>query len=218
MSTILGRFSEYLNIGGEQSEGEENDSEGSDERQKALKTYMKQGGIIKVDRSGKRPRLVYPGEDRIKKQLEDTKRKEEYMRKQLNSLRRKQREVASKAIGSVKKVLNPVYWQHQYKKRRDDDYRSVYEEIDPPMEKLDDPKYKPMLEMFVKEPEYRERLLEAARSEIGRGRDTIRQQVIKREGFTKDVIDKRIKKIEKKIEKYKNKRRSLKVLLKWVKE
>lgn len=218
MSTILGRFSEYLSIGGESSEDEENDSEGFDERQRAIKTYMENGGIIKVDKSGKKPVLVYPGKARIKKQLEDTKRKEEYLRKQLNSLRRKQREVASKAIGSVKKVLNPVYWQHQYKKRRDDDYKSVYEEIDPPMEKLDDPKYKPMLEMFVKEPEYRERLLEAARSEIGRGRDTIRQQVIKREGFTKEVVGNRIRKIEKKIEKYKDKRKALKVLLKWVKE
>lgn len=218
MSAILGRFSEYLSIGGEQSEGEENDSEGSDERQSAIKTYMQQGGIIKVDKSGRKPRLVYPGADRIRKQLEETKRKEEYMRKQLNSLRRKQRDVANKAVGSVKKVFNPVYWQHQYKKRRDDDYRSVYEEIDPPMEKLDDPKYRPMLEMFVKEPEYRERLLEAARSEIGRGRDTIRQQVIKREGFTKEVIDNRIKKIEKEIEKYRDKKSALKVLLKWVKE
>lgn len=118
MSTILGRFSEYLSIG-EKGEDEGKDPEVLSEREEAIRLYMEQGGIIKIEGSGKRSRLVYPGEDRINKQIESLKYKEEYLRRELSNLKRKQRELVSRAIGSVKKVFNPVYWQHKIQKRRD---------------------------------------------------------------------------------------------------
>ncbi len=82
------------------------------------------------------------------------------------------------------------------------------------MEKLNDPDWNKMLEMFVKEPEYRERLLEAARSEVGKGSGTIREEMVKREQFSEDVIDKRIDKLQSKLEKHQKKKKALKRLLK----
>ncbi len=206
MSTILGRFSEYLdlNFGGDSKKIED-----------AIETYLDHGGVLKLERNGEgTPDLIYPGKKRIKKQLKEVKRKEKYLKEELLKLRRKKREKDRDNLDPLKKSLSPIYWKHLYKKRTDDDYKEAYEEIDPPMSKVNDSEWKSMLKMFVNESEYRERLLEAARSEIAEGRGTIEEQLKEREQFSKDLVDKRMKKLQNKLNKYKEKKKALKSLLK----
>ncbi len=211
MSTILGRFSEYLNL--------KLGSSNSKDIEEAIEIYLNQGGILKIDREGSgKPDLIYPGKKRIKKQINQAKKKEEYLREELTKLRRKKREKDRDKLNPVKKSLNPLYWRHLYKKRTDDDYKEAYKEIQPPMEKVNDSEWKDMLKMFVNEPEYRERLLEASNSQIAEGRGTIQEQVMEREQFSKDLVDKRMKKLRKKLNKYRKKRKALKKLLKIAKK
>lgn len=210
MSTILGRFSEYLNV-------KPGDSD-LPEREEAIETYLEQGGVLKVDDSDDgEPSLIYPGKDRIKKQLKSTKRREKYLQGEILKLQRKKRKRA-RETSSLKRVFDPLYWQHKYKMRTNDDYKKAYEEVQPPVEKANDSDWRKMIKMFVKEPEYRERLIEASRSEISKGKGTIREEMQKREQFSEDVIDKRVKKLKNKLEKYRKKKKSLKVLLKWAKK
>lgn len=210
MSTILGRFSEYLNVKSKDSD--------LPEREEAIENYLSQGGLLKVDDSGGgEPKLIYPGKDRIRKQLESTKKKEKYLQGEVLKLQRKKRKKARKT-SSLKKVFDPLYWEHFYKMRTNEGYKKAYEEVQPPIEKANDSDWRSMIKMFVKEPEYRERLIEAARSEISKGKGTIREEMQKREHFSEEVIDKRVKKLKDKLDKYRKKRRSLKVLLKWARE
>lgn len=208
MSTILGRFSEYLNM-------DVLKGDSLPELDEAIETYLDQGGILKVERGDNGdPKLLYPGKDRIKKQLEDVQKKEKYIRREMVKLRRKKKEKKDGGVDSVKKAFSPLYWQHKYKKRTDEDYKEAYDEIQPPIEKLNDPEWRKMLEMFITEPEYRERLLEAARSEIGKGSGTIREEMVKREQFSDDVIQKRMDELQNKLDRYTKKKKALKRLLK----
>ncbi len=209
MSTILGRFSEYLNL--KSLTGED-----LPETEEAIQNYLDQGGLLKVDDSGDgEPELIYPGAERIKKQLRNVKKKEKFLQKEILNLRRKKGDKTSEAVKSIKKTFDPLYWEHKYKMRTDEEYKETYEELEPPIEKINDPEWRNMLNMFIKEPEYRERLLEAARSEISEGKGTMRDQMKEREEFSKEVIDKRLKKLQDKLENFREKRKALKVLLKW---
>jgi len=207
MSTILGRFSEYLKLKTGKGNGED--------IEEAIETYLDQGGILRMNENdGKYPELIYPGKKRIKEQLEDVKRKEKYLSGEIIKLRRKKREKDRDRLNPLKKSLNPTYWKHVYKKRMDEDYKEAYEEIKPPMEKVNDSEWNKMLKMFVKEEEYRKRLLEASRSEIAKGKGTMSDQLEKRNQFSKDLVDKRINKLQNEIDKHIKKKRALKKLLK----
>lgn len=208
MSTILGRFSEYLNLQGI-GEGD------LPELDEAIEIYLGQGGVIKLDDSKEgEPRLIYPNVGRINKQLRRAKKKEDYIREEIKNLKRKKRKKARKYLTSAKKMFDPIYWEHEYKKRTDEEYKKVYEEVKPPIERLNDSDWRSMVKMFVREEDYRERLLEAARSEIAKNKGTIKEEMKKRDEFSEEIIQNRINKLEKKLKRYRKKRKALKKLLK----
>ncbi len=211
MSTILGRFSEYLNMEGIGT-GD------LPELEEAIEIYLDQGGLIKLDDSSKdRPKLIYPDTKRLKKQLRRTKEKEKHLQGEVTNLRKRKEQKLKKYLDPVKKAFNPVYWEHKYKKRTNEEYKKAYEKIQPPVEKLNDPEWRDMVKMFVREPEYRERLLEAAKSEISKGKGTIREEMQKRQEFSDEVVDKRIDKLQSKLDKYREKKKALQRLLKLAK-
>ena len=111
------------------------------------------------------------------------------------------------------KVVSPTYWQHLIQLGIDKKYRKDFEIVNLPMEMMYIPRYKKIIEMFITNPEYRERLLEARTSELGKIRVPIKESAQRAEKFKKDTINFRIKKLEKEKRFFSKKKGAIKTLI-----
>ncbi len=159
----------------------------------AIEAYVSNGGVIKLE-SVNPLKIVYPSKARLKQQLEEARNRKKKLDSEIRSLSRKKEGNAAK---KVKVLLDPVYWKHRIKLVSDSEYRKAYETVEMPIEAASDAKHRRMVEMFVNNPEYRERLVEARTSLIGRSRGSIRETVEKNSRFRNDVIVTRISKLKK---------------------
>lgn len=140
----------------------------TDERIVALKKYFGRGGVISAVKTSKEwPKLVYPSPMRIEAQI-----------KELETLRlhyaKKEKEWEGKLSGAksyhkrhqMLKFSEPLYWQHTAKSLTDKEYKSDAAKVGLPVHLSADPKWKPMINMFVNDLEYRKNLVETVQTSI----------------------------------------------------
>jgi hypothetical protein len=186
----------------------------STDRQEAVKTYLEMG-IITV----KQGKISYPNPQRLEKQIRDREEKLRQIYSQLKAWDARQKNLKTdKATDSLGLWFNPVYWQHQLKLATNQEYKEVYELVEPPMHLLNRNKWDKRLAMFVKSKEYRDRLKEARLSKIGKKREKMTKEVEGRLDFNRQMASTNRKKLEEKKDRYEREIDAMRTLMAWVRE
>ena len=179
----------------------------------AIKVYLNTGGVLKVE--NKKPlKVIYPSKNRLKDLLVQTEDRERYINGQIAICNRELAKITTNGVVTqASKIINPTYWQHLVQMGVDNQYRKDFTTASLPMEMMHIPRYKKIIEMFITNPEYRERLIEARTSELGKLRRTIKESARKAENFKKNTVNVRIKKLEKEGNKIQKRKKAIKVLI-----
>ncbi len=194
----------------------------NEERAEALKRYFARGGVISAVKSSKDgwPKLVYPSPLRLDAQIKEL----DALKAQFES---KDREWKSKLSGAksyhtrhqVLKFSEPLYWQHVAKSLTDSDYKEDVGKVSLPVHLSADPKWKPMINMFVNDLEYRKNLVETVQTSIVYKKD---KRVAKYADvlieLRSDISSSKIGEISKKLEALKEEIGALKLIRKWAAE
>lgn len=192
----------------------------SDERRTdALKRYFERGGVIKVTPNGNGwPKVIYPSPDRISQQLHE----QQELKKQL--LQKKKSWSNSHAAAKrheitlqFKKVADPLYWQHQVKKLTDADYRNDVERTKIPMRLVSDNRYRPMVEMFINNIDYRKQLAETVETSVVYRHSKIAQYAETRSGFRQEVSKNQVDDLTQKLKEVEEDVVMYQEMLKWAK-
>lgn len=189
-------------------------------KEEAIRNYRELGGILRFDESDKENhRIIYPNKERIGHQLVEAKRKRRYLDLEVRQLRRKYTLLAyDNVISAPLRIVDPLYWEHLIRKGVDKDYRRITDVVEPPISKMHSARWRKMVKMFVKNKDYRDRLLEAKTSIIGKNRMTVSKTIERNTESTKKLLRSRIEKLEKERDNFLNKARVLQALSKWVDE
>ena len=191
------------------------------ERIEALKKYFSNGGVVSVETKGKSwPKLVYPPPSRIKSQVQQiAKLKAEFERKH----RDWNRELNEAKVYGVKhnilKLSSPLYWKHLAKLASNSDYKKDAETVQLPAHLVADKRWKPMIQMFVENIEYRKNLVETVENSIVY-RDDKRVGKYANEivQFKTEITSKKLGSIKKKISALKENIDTFELMLKWAQE
>jgi len=187
----------------------------------AIKNYFASGGVIKIYDSEKEwPKLAYPSYFVLEKKMKELKAKKGIYEKNLNTWN-KQHKSASvyHKRNQMKKLKDPIFWKHKAKMALDSDYRKDANSVKLPVHLVGDPKWKPMVKMFVNDLDYRKQLAETVeKSIVYKKSKRVAQYADDLKDFRMDVSDKQIKELTEKISKLDIIEVALKELQKWAKE
>ncbi len=191
---------------------------GFPERKKALETYFKYKGIIKIfPSSNPWPKLIYPEGKILDKKLEDLKVKKNLYSKKLSSWKKRYSSAERyHQTNQIKKIKEPLYWKHLSKLAVDQDYRSDFKKVNLPVHLVADNKWRPMVKMFVNDIEYRKQLVETVNTSIVYKKDKrVAKYADDLKDFRMEASSKKIKEIEKKLEAANEIQKALIELKKW---
>lgn len=144
-------------------------------RYKALKFYLDKGGVIslKIEEDGQNdkslswPKLAYPDHEKLREKYEflvkDKKKLDlefSFLQKTIYNMKQ------DKSLAKIKKYADPLFWEHLSKYVLDSDYRGKSETVQLPFDLLQDKKYRPMINEFVKNSDYRQTLSDTVSTSI----------------------------------------------------
>ena len=191
------------------------------ERAKSLRKYFSNGGVISVAKADKGwPKIIYPTPLRLKSQLKELSdlkniysKKSSDWTKELNSAK------VYHLKHNVLKLAEPLYWKHVAKKMSDKDYKADTDHVKLPAHLVADPRWKPLVKMFVSDVEYRKQLVETVQHSIvykddrrvGKYADNL--QLLKTDISTKKISD-----IGKKLTDFGAEIKTLQEMLRWSQE
>jgi hypothetical protein len=142
--------------------------EGNPRRKKALAAYFSKRGVVQLEVDEKKkgwPSLVYPTPDKLKAQVGEWegKHKDHAAKKwqwQVTHLQASSNET----VAHAKKVVDPLYWKHIFHSVTDSEYRADAQQMNFHPSILTDEKYRPMMQAFVDNPDYRKQLSETVKT------------------------------------------------------
>ncbi|MBN2127504.1 MAG: hypothetical protein JW703_03890 [Candidatus Diapherotrites archaeon] len=190
-------------------------------RMNALSSYFERGGVISVSKKDKGwPKLIYPSIARIreqKKELEGIKKK--FEEKKSNWEKKKKDAENYHAVHNLKKLTSPLYWKHKAKCLTDKEYKNDADLVKLPAHLVSDPKWTPMVKMFVNDIEYRKQLTETVEnSVVYKDNKKVARYADELQDFRKDVSSKEITLLIKKLESTDALLAALSLLESWAKE
>src|SRR3989338_7544801 len=140
----------------------------ADPRADALKIYFNRGGVISAVKTSKPwPKLIYPTPLRMDAQIKELEALRSHYGKRGKEWREKLH--GQKTNNRRHQLMNfpePLYWQHTAKSLTDKEYKSDAQKVGLPVHLSADPKWKPMINMFVNDVEYRKNLVETVQTSI----------------------------------------------------
>ena len=189
------------------------------ERNEALKRYFEKGGFVSV-RSLKEkpwPLLIYPSKQRIAAQLKELHSMKSLFSKKQADWKIKHFQARTYDLkNQLKKFTEKSYWEHMLKFLRDSDYREDAKKVKLPAKLVADPKFKPMIKMFVSDAEYRKQLIETVEHSIVYKDDkSLGKYASFLKEFRKSVSEGKIKSTKKKIEELDKDIKMYNALQKW---
>jgi hypothetical protein len=139
-------------------------------RAKALEQYFSRRGIVQLDTDAKPnhwPALRYPHREKLSAQIDELtlKHRDHTSKKwhwQMTHLKASSKEM----VAHAQKVTDPLYWKHLAKSVTDSQYRDDARAIDLHASLISDKKYRPMIDAFVNNEEYRKQLTETVKTSI----------------------------------------------------
>lgn len=139
-------------------------------RTKALEQYFSRRGIVQLEttlKQGRWPELHYPHAQKLNAQIAELsqKHRDHTSKKwhwQMTHLKASSKEM----VAHAQKVTDPLYWKHLAKSVTDGQYRHDARAIDLHASLISDKKYRPMIDAFVNNEEYRKQLTETVKTSI----------------------------------------------------
>ena len=192
-----------------------------DERTIALKRYFARGGVISAVKSnGMWPKIIYPSPLRLKSQLKELEElKANYAEKHRGWKRRFNDAKNYHSKNQVLKFSEPLYWKHITKTLIDPDYKSDFESVKLPIHLVADPKWKPMVKMFVEDLEYRKNLTETVQESVVYKKDhKVAKYADELQALRSEISTAKINEIDKKLSRLQSEIDALSVIEKWAGE
>ncbi len=136
----------------------------------ALKRYFAKGGVINLSslpEEGNWPEIVYPTQSRLKQLLNDATS----LRRHWNDKKGGWQGQFDKAkrqnlVCELKKFADPLFWRHLAKYYSNRDYRKDADAVKLPVSLVSEKRWKPMIQMFVQDLDYRKQLTETVQNSI----------------------------------------------------
>ena len=191
-----------------------------DERTAALKRYFDRGGVISaVKGNGPWPRLVYPSVPRVEDQLKELDELKKHFESKRSDWKKKLSSARSyHSRHQVKKFSEPLYWQHIAKSLADSDYRDDVKKVGLPVHLVADPKWKPMVRMFVSNLEYRKNLVETVQTSVVYSKEKrVARYADVLQGFRSEMSESKLGEIDRKLSQLNHDIASLELMKKWAK-
>lgn len=198
--------------------------EDSIHRVDCLKQYFAKGGVVSVSfnslTKSKWPKLLYPTPLRLKEQLKES----EGLRKEFfgkhSDWKKKHFDASVYHLShNVKKFKEPLFWKHLAKYATDKDYREDAKKIKLPAHLVSDPKWKPMVKMFVSDLDYRKQLTQTVdQSIVYKSDKRVAKYADDLKDFRMEQASKQIKDLAKRLQELDLEIQSLKEMLKWANE
>lgn len=214
-SEIIGSFEEFVRCLPVKRLADHTD------REDAMRHYLLSGGIARLgplSESGC-PVLLYPTPARIQELTKENDERLRLVEKRIKALEDEGKELTGE--GGIKEFLlratDPLYIEHRTKLMTDGEYRKTYERVAPPM-RLHAHRRKKLVREFVKNEDYRRKLLEARSSEIGKNRPSISEELSNNTKFKQSLLEKSTSSLLREREILLLRQRTLMVLLKWSSE
>ena len=158
-------------------------------------------GVLRI-KDGK---IVYPTRKRILEQVSEI---EERMKRLKDEIR-----VLEKGRNKHFTYLDPLYIRHWIKMKIDREYRDAVEAVDLPVERIGEKRWRKVVSLFMKDKDYRERLVEALTSELGKHRKGLKKEAEELEKKREELIERRKKKCLEELEKLEKKKEVLMKML-----
>jgi len=192
-----------------------------DERYEALDKYFTRGGVISATKSGKAwPKLIYPSPMRVDVQIKELEELKEVYSKKVISWKEKLSQAKSyHQRHQIKKFSEPLYWKHVAKTLTDSNYKEDTKSVSLPVHLVADPKWKPMVKMFVDDLEYRKNLVETVQNSVVYKNDRkVGKYADVLQDFRSEISTSKIEELSKKVDKLDTEIKSLQLIKKWSKE
>ncbi len=192
-------------------------------RKKALEYYFSKRGVVQLD-VGTNPRawpaLIYPTRDKLALQVKSLEtRHKEHSSKKWNWQMTHLKTSSNQLIAHAQKIADPLYWKHLSKVVTDKEYRDAAKTIDLQPTLMADEKYRPMMEAFVHNPEYRKQLTEAVKtSPVYQNHKGLGKHAEDRRQLKMDVSKNIVEKTSVQVKENQEHLFALKELLSWSKE
>ena len=118
------------------------------------------------------------------------------------------------------KLSDPLYWKHVAKTISDKDYKQDAEKVGLPVHLVADPKWKPMIKMFIEDLEYRKNLTETVQESIvyGKGKNKVAKYADDLQNLRSDVSSTQLKDIGAKLTELEEDINAFKIIEKWASE
>jgi hypothetical protein len=188
------------------------------ERIEALKDYFAFGGFISVSKTENGwPKLLYPSPLRLQQLIKDlSAEKELLLKKQRDWKQQRAKAKFYRLVNNVKKFKEPLYWKHLAKLIYDLDYRNDAKTVKLPAELVADKRWKPMINMFVNNFEYRKQLTETFENSIVYEKDReLAKYAHQLQEFRREISEKKIEFLQKKIDETNKQIKVYQTILKW---
>jgi hypothetical protein len=190
-------------------------------RREALTKYFAINGVIKATATEKDwPKISYPNNDVLNSKLKEVKEKQNIFSKKLGQWKSKHFSASTyHQVNQIKKLGEPLYWQHLAKVVIDPDYRKDANSVKLPAHLVSDKKWKPMVKMFVNDLEYRKQLTETVTTSIiYKDNQKVAQFADELQEFRMDASDKQVKDLQEKLAELAQTEKALREMQKWAKE
>lgn len=190
-------------------------------RARALRHYFAEGGVISVNEKSKGwPELVYPSVQRLEAQISA------FLLLKKNFEKEKvlwEKKLLNENLYHLKhnffKFSEPVYWKHFVNSLANSDYRHDSMQVNLPAHLVSDKRWRPMIEMFVNNIEYRKQLVETVQQglvyknskKVGKYANDLRD-------FRIEVSQKKINYLKQKIQEIGQQIKTFQEMLVWAKE
>ena len=136
----------------------------------ALKRYFEQKMVISlgtIPKGDEWPEIVYPTKMKLRKDMDRLEKMKGDLSKRQNDWQMTLTKAKLEGITTqVKKFSEPAYWKHLSKLVTDADYRKDAESVNLPVHLVSHKRYKPMVEMFVNNLDYRKQLTETVQNSV----------------------------------------------------
>lgn len=214
MTEILSSFDAFADAFSNQSF-----AKGDSARHTALKRYFEKGGVMKLSPNGSNwPKVLYPAPERLRAQLDEANRIRNDLEKKRASWDKTRLSAKHHDFSlHMKKMVDPLYWQHQMKQLTDKDYRNDAARVALPTRLVSDKRYRPMMEMFVNNIDYRKQLAETVETSIVYKNSKIAKYAQERMGLRQEVSENQIEDLIGKIKEVDEDINMLKEMLNWAK-
>lgn len=197
-------------------------SKETDPRINALKKYFLRGGVISAVKGSKGiwPKLLYPSALRVDSQIKEIEVLKDQLEKKEKEWKGKLSDAKSyHSRHQVMKFSEPLYWKHMAKTLTDKDYKEDAGKVALPVHLSADPRWKPMINMFLSDVEYRKNLVETVQTSIVYKDDKrVAKYADVLQDLRSEISTSKLEELSEKITKLKDEIDALKEIKKWSQE